>query len=219
MNPWMGLHIELLSDTAFGRGDGVAGLVDAEVQHDSYGFPYLSGKTLKGLLMAECAEVLGALEAANPIAHQDLLPQAAFLFGDPGSEQEQGYMHVGNACLPEDFRAAVALQKHPLSPDEVLEAFTTLRRQTAMDAGGAPKRNSLRTQRVILRQTAFEARLDFISSPVEESLALLAACVLALRRAGSHRHRGEGRIRARLHNQAGQDVTDALFVDFERQVR
>ena len=39
------LKIDLLSDTTLGRGDGVAGVVDAEVQHDAYGLPYLSGKT------------------------------------------------------------------------------------------------------------------------------------------------------------------------------
>lgn len=38
------LKFTLLSDTAFGRGDGVAGLVDAEVLHDPYGLPYLGGK-------------------------------------------------------------------------------------------------------------------------------------------------------------------------------
>lgn len=30
------LHLKLLSDATFGRGDGVAGLVDAEVEHDSH---------------------------------------------------------------------------------------------------------------------------------------------------------------------------------------
>ena len=31
------LKIKLLSDTTFGRGDGVAGIADQEVEHDSYG--------------------------------------------------------------------------------------------------------------------------------------------------------------------------------------
>lgn len=44
------IKIKLLSDTTFGRGDGVAGLVDQEVEHDQYGFPFLRGRTLKGLL-------------------------------------------------------------------------------------------------------------------------------------------------------------------------
>ena len=43
------LKMLLLSDTTFGRGDGVAGLIDQEVEHDPNGFPYLRGRTLKGL--------------------------------------------------------------------------------------------------------------------------------------------------------------------------
>lgn len=29
------LHLKLLSDTTFGRGDGVSGLVDQEIEHDT----------------------------------------------------------------------------------------------------------------------------------------------------------------------------------------
>ena len=42
------LRLTLLSDATFGSGDGVAGLVDAEVQHDYVGLPFLGGRTLKG---------------------------------------------------------------------------------------------------------------------------------------------------------------------------
>ncbi len=52
------LTLTLKSDTAFGRGDGVAGLINAEVQHDESGLPYLGGKTLKGLLGATCSDIL-----------------------------------------------------------------------------------------------------------------------------------------------------------------
>ena len=55
------LKIKLLSDTTFGRGDGVAGLVDQEVEHDPYGFPYLRGRTLKGLLSEECDNLIAIL--------------------------------------------------------------------------------------------------------------------------------------------------------------
>ena len=58
----LALTIELLTDTTFGRGDGVAGLVDEEVEHDSQtGLPIIRGRTLKGLLVEECANLLYAL--------------------------------------------------------------------------------------------------------------------------------------------------------------
>ena len=53
------LRLELLGDAIFGRGDGVAGLVDIDVEHDELGLPYLHGRGVKGLLRARCSEVLG----------------------------------------------------------------------------------------------------------------------------------------------------------------
>lgn len=44
------LHIELLSDATFGRGEGSAGEVDTEVEHDEFGIPFIGGKTVRGLL-------------------------------------------------------------------------------------------------------------------------------------------------------------------------
>jgi hypothetical protein len=59
------LKIKLESEAAFGRGDGVAGLVDAEVQHDDYGFPFLHGRTIKGLLVQECADIRTSLSSGR----------------------------------------------------------------------------------------------------------------------------------------------------------
>ena len=56
------VRLELLSAATFGRGDGVAGLVDREVEHDSNGFPFLRGRTLKGLLAESAEDLVFALE-------------------------------------------------------------------------------------------------------------------------------------------------------------
>jgi len=37
----LSLKFMLKTDTTFGRGDGVAGLIDSEVQHDEFGLPFL----------------------------------------------------------------------------------------------------------------------------------------------------------------------------------
>ena len=55
------LKIKLLSDTTFGRGDGVAGLIDQEVEHNPCGFPYLRGRTLKGFLSEEGDNLIAML--------------------------------------------------------------------------------------------------------------------------------------------------------------
>ncbi len=100
------VQLKLLSATTFGRGDGVAGFVDREVEHDAFGLPVLRGRTLKGLLAEECANILytldkqGRAEHWRPIAHK--------LFGSPGSVAEDiGAMRVGDGRPPKEFRDSV----------------------------------------------------------------------------------------------------------------
>jgi hypothetical protein len=214
------LKLELLSDATFGRGDGVAGLVDVEVQHDDYGLPYLGGRALKGLLGAECDDLVFALEKAGQGGRWQAV--ADRLFGRSGARmQGRALLRVGPARLPDDLRAAVAwdVDKELLTRAEVLETLTTLRRQTAMDpVTGAPRKETLRTLRLILRGTILTARLTFIEEPTDEDLALLAATVKALRRAGTGRNRGRGRLRVELLDGTGQPAGDTLFDDFRKAV-
>lgn len=225
------LSLQLLSDTTFGRGDGVAGEVDAEVQHDDYGLPYLGGKTLKALLTATCAEILYALELAHIADLPRWQASAQRLFGGPGSVSNRvGLMHVGDAQLPSDLRAAIAQdviaeRRRPGGPRftsaDVLASLTTVRRQTALDATGAPMQETLRSMRVIIRDTTFVSRLDFAANPDDLDLALLAACVSAFRRAGTGRNRGRGQLVAELYDQEpGQTgpVTSAYLARFRREV-
>lgn len=212
------LHLTLLSDATFGRGDRVAGLVDEEVEYDAAtGLPFLRGRTLKGLLVEECANIFFAL------AHSPVLPQleqaARFLFGQAGSTlEDDGHLHVGPALLPQTLREAITadVQAGRLTPAVVLESLTTIRRQTAVSENGAPEEGSLRAMRVVLRQMPFVAQLDFDQEPSEIAKALLAACVLALRRAGTGRNRGRGRLEAHLAN---ADFTAACFARFQQLIQ
>ncbi len=238
------LKLTLVSDTTFGRGDGVAGLVDTEVQYNEYGLPYLNGKTLKGLLGAECAEILFALEKSGAANLAIWKEAGKFLFGEPGSLVDAtARMKVSHAQLPNDLQAMIAADFKELAnsyPDEAtrkrqwslkrtenLEALTALRRQTAMDAKtGAPLRNSLRTMRVILRDTCFVAQLDFDPPLKDYPKWLLAACAKSFRRAGTGRHRGRGRLKVKLYDQSPFDFdSDEVvkpvnwFAEFEEQIR
>ena len=207
------LKFVLESDAAFGRGDGVAGIVDAEVQHDEWGCPYLGGRSLKGLLVLECAEILAALSDKSRWEKA-----ARRLFGNPGSALgDNALLSIGDAQLPSDLRAAIA-QDANAGREAVLESITALRRQTAMDEGGVPREHSLRTTRLVLRQTPFEAELYFAARPTESDLALLAACVKAFRRAGGGRNRGWGRLTAELLDTDHQPITDKYFAIFREGV-
>ncbi len=205
--PRLQIKIQLLSDTTFGRGDGVAGLVDQEVEHDAYGFPYLRGRTLKGLLREECENLIAVL----PSHESEWLSIAYKLFGEPGSDlNSKRILHVGDACLPQDLRAAVAQQidADQLTKTDVLNSLTTIRRQTSIEAlTGVPDKGSLRSARVIVRELELSANLDFEQEPTNAMKSLITVGTLALRHLGTGRHRGRGHVRCTLHNVDGNDMT------------
>lgn len=210
--PTYTLEIHLLSDTTFGRGDGVAGLIDQEVEHDQHGFPYLRGRTLKGLLSEECDNLIHAM--SHNQSHWQRV--AGELFGKPGSTLDtMGAIHVGDACLPEDLRQAVAHQisQGKLTRSEILDSLTTIRRQTAIHPEtGVPDKGSLRSARVVLRDLTFTADLSFEQQPTDDQLCLLMIGAKALRHLGSGRNRGRGHVRCRLHGASlPQDYLDRFF--------
>ncbi|HBE19301.1 MAG TPA: RAMP superfamily protein [Cyanobacteria bacterium UBA11149] len=205
------LRMKLLSDTTFGRGDGVAGLVDQEVEHDSSGFPYLRGRTLKGLLSEECDNLIAVLSCDHIRKHWKSV--ACHLFGKPGSTLETiSQMQVGDACLPEDLRQAVAYQikrqDNKLMRVDILQSLTAIRRQTAIDSKtGVADETSLRSARVVLRELEFTANLSFEVQPDRDTLTLLSVGTLALRRVGSNRNRGLGHIQCQLFDPDNKNIT------------
>lgn len=221
------IKIKLLSDTTFGRGDGVAGLIDSEVEHDRDGFPYLRGRTLKGLLSEECDNLVLLLPQSQ---RQKWLTVRNTLFGEPGSTDEtMAKMHVGDGCLPQDLRDAVAFQREKdgfPTREDVLNSLTAIRQQTAIDPeDGAPAEHSLRSFRVVIHDPvdaapSFEAPLFFDKNPTPEMLTLLGIGTLALRRIGSGRNRGRGHVKCTLHykdkdNNIDEDITTKNIKYFE----
>lgn len=193
----------LQSDATFGSGDGVAGLLDREVEYDeATGLPYLRGRTLKGLMNEEADNILDSLEAAMGDA-ADWQAIKDDLFGLSSSEvRKNGVVHFGRAQLPPGVRETVAESlraKNGPGAQDVLVSLTAVRRQTANTPDGIPVDGSLRTMRVVLRQTPFTAELVCKRplTPTEE--AFLAAVVLTFRRAGTGRNRGRGRLQTDLH--------------------
>ncbi len=131
------IHLKLKSDATFGRGDGVAGLVDEEVEHDAEtGLPFVRGRTLKGLLAEECANILFALSRQKSPVYANFEQAAKLLFGQPGSSlSDDAMMHVGPARLPKELRDAIEadVKRGDLKPADILESLTAIRRQTAVN--------------------------------------------------------------------------------------
>jgi len=207
--------LTLKSAATFGRGDGVAGWVDREIEHDADGFPFLRGKTLKGLLAESAENVVFALEGDGEEAQT--LPwhiAKKAIFGTEGAGvKERGSLHVGDARLPGTLRAAEGLSK-----EDVLYSLTGIRRQTSINEHGAPDHATLRSMRVLLPGVVLESPISFDGKhePTEAQKQLLAAAVLDLRRAGTGRNRGRGWLQAELDDDA---ATRALFDAFAEAIK
>lgn len=209
------LEIHLVSDTTFARGDGVAGVVDQDVEQDLLtGLPVIKGRTLKGLLVEECGNILYSLQATGSPAYTEMEAAAYHLFGVPGSGLHgQSILHIGAATLPPELIEMVQAGKY--HRDDVLNALTAIRHQTAVDPQTeSPLENTLRASRVVLRNTVFLAPVDTERDlePAEE--ALLAACIAAVRRAGQSRNRGRGHVCVTAHG-----LPDDALLRFAAYVR
>lgn len=220
------IRIKLKSAATFARGDGVAGLVDREIEHDDNGFPFMRGKTLKGLLAESAENILFALKVEEKDSKNPWRQAKNNLFGLPGrgDENERGILHIGDAQLPEKLRTAI-LYKSGLSKSDVLYSLTSIRRQTAINPDGAPDNASLRSMRVLLRGITLEAPIDFENLQLpnqqkDENLKveyqLLAATVLDFRHAGTGRNRGRGWLEARLDD---DKTTQEFFEEFANAIR
>ena len=221
------LEITTLSDGCFGSGEGLAGLVDLETAYErDTGLPIISGKTIKGLIVEAAGDLLYTTQHLQK--ENRWQQKANELFGQPGAGSASGnnLLRIGNASFPESIGNAL-LQKFQsqspndieLSPPEVLESLTSIRRQTAMDdETGIPDAGSLRSQRLVLRDTNFFARVDMTDD--SDALALFCACILSIHRGGSGRNRGKGRLKMRLLDD-GQEITkgqaELFFKSFNKE--
>jgi hypothetical protein len=218
------LRLKLRSATTFGRGDGVSGLVDREVEHDHHGFPFLRGRALKGLLAETAEDLAFAFEQQGVTKWMAIKNE---LFGNPGSSlDERGLLHVSDARIPENLRRLAVLEIEELrsgsgqpASDKILAALTGIRRQTAMNHFGAPERDTLRSMRVIVRGVVFESELSIDDLPEDDAeeprlkdyWTLLAGLALGLRHAGTGRNRGRGWLRATL-------IDDATTLEYFRRL-
>jgi len=195
MPPPQALTVGLLSDTTFARGEGTAGLVDVEVDHDEFGLPLVRAKRLHGLLRDGWLSLRGHFP--------DLAPAARKMLGEEADLKETAILRLGDALLPAGVRDwaeyALGREHHPLRPEQVLASLTDIRRQTAVSRlTGAPEETTLRSSRVVLRGLSFTAPLCWLEEPGAEVVCCLALCALAVRHGGWLRNRGRGFLRLTL---------------------
>ena len=185
MNYRCSIRIELLSDLCVSDGSAYNSLVDTDVCVDSYGFPYIPAKRLRGCLR-ECA---GELNDWGDDIRVNLL------FGREGAEKNGARFNLGNAYLEnydELVQFAAENKGHILvHPQNVLATFSYMRTQTSIDyETGVSSRTSLRTIRVVNKGLVFCAEVEIDREYLDE----LRRCCKILRHMGLARTRGLGEV-------------------------
>lgn len=204
------LVICLLSATTFGRGEGTAGEVDVEVEHDELGLPFLGGKSMHGLLRDTWLSMAPVFPNLQHAARRVLGPSRDLA--------ETSILRVGDAVVDDATRrwveAAVRRPTAPLSSGEVLRSLTDVRWQTSVDrASGGPESGTLRATRVVLCGLQFAAPLTWLELPTHQDLQVLALSALGTRHAGLGRNRGRGHIQVTIDGNLGR--TRALVEEVE----
>ncbi len=204
----MKIRIELLSDTCIGGGTGLGSLIDTDVEHDELGFPFIPARRLKGLLRESAVE---AMEDYQGAVSQKEIDE---LFGTEGDSD--GRMIIRNAYLKNYaalFREVKAINGDSsdhfhLDPDSVLNHYSIVRHQTAIDKDGIAKDDSLRAIRVVRKGNVFEAECE---APAEYEKVLAMIC-RGVRHMGINRTRGFGAVSVKLV--ADEDTTgNKVWVD------
>jgi len=160
----MKYRIDFLDFWHMGSGTGAGAALDATVLKDKEGFPYVPGRTLKGLLR-EMAEYLDASKALD-------------YFGDEGDKCASIY--VSNAQIAKEERAY--LNAHPHLKKHLFDKLTS----TRIDSKGVAEDKTLRRIEVVVPM-----RLE--GEIVCEDAAFIRKCMAMVKQMGLNRNRGLGR--------------------------
>lgn len=209
------LEITLDSETIFGSGHSMPGLVDIEIEKDSRSFPYLKGKTIKGKLR-EQAMLLNQLYKTKD--GQPLDKVLSRLFGLEGYEQG-AILAFSDARLPVKVEQEL---KHGLeiglfTENELFSGLTEIRSMTSINEEGTAAHGSLRSARVLRKGLRFEAELTFREEAEKLELSLLALAATMLQQLGTMQNRGKGAVRCRLLKD-GVDLSQQMADEFIREV-
>ena len=202
------IHVD--SPLSLGGGQGDVN-VDSDVIHDEYGMPYFPAKRLRGLLYESAIEVT---EMADLCGKQILTKRCVDeLFHHVEDTPVRLVIHNFYLEGYEEMRSEWAyIQckfKEYIRPEQVLEAYTSLRYQTAIDEKtGVAKDHSLRNIRVVDGPLTFTGTIE-IQHGTADHVRALALGLQNLRSAGQKRNRGFGKITCSMNDQE-KLVTEAL---------
>ena len=195
------LKIKSLSALCVSDGGVYNSSVDIDICHDSWGFPYIPAKRIRGCLR-ECATELSDWGMDIPWKN---------MFGYEGNSEHQAAVRIGDAYL-QDYEQMKALAlKHSgmtlFHPQNILRYFSYLRMQTSLNyETGVADDTSLRTMRVVNKGCVFYAEIQ-IRNEQKENLYInaLEKCCAILTEMGIARTRGLGQVRVTLEKMENPD--------------
>ncbi len=204
------LTITLKSPALIGSGEGFGAGIDSDVVFDDIGIPYIPAKRIKGCLRDAAVDVKAMFELSG-ISYPLQLDTT---FGLRGSRRSAP-VYFSNLTIHayeanyDWLRYLLNVKEHGkklyrdlLSSESILDAFTEIRQQTAIDPDGVAQDHALRTIRVVKADTCFSGviQVQGDGEGIRETLQL--AC-LQLRNFGTKRTRGFGEISCSLTGEQG----------------
>lgn len=222
MDTKMQIEIEALSPISLGSGQGDV-VVDSEIIHDELGIPYFPAKRLKGLLYEsamECADMLTVFPNGQQY--------------EAAVQETFGHCKTAVQCIVHNFyiqdyekiakelKAVEEAFPACVQPTDVLEEYTSLRYQTAIDENGIAKDtvidendsakdtavdkngiakdHSLRNIRVVNEHILFTGEIGLLQAE-QIHIDMLTLALKNLQYAGMKRNRGFGHIECRIRHQ------------------
>ena len=183
------IRVELLSDTCFSSGEVYNSAVDTDIFCDANGIPVIGGKRLKGCIR----------EAAEELRDWGYMIDVEGIFG--ARYDKNSVIHISDA-KPEQYDqyiSELSVRNNPMlvHPSRVLDAFTYIRTQTAVDQEGIADRNTLRSIRVIKKGLVFFAPVKFRCDEEKkrEYAGQMVKICKVVRHMGLNRTRGMGSVK------------------------
>jgi CRISPR/Cas system CSM-associated protein Csm3 (group 7 of RAMP superfamily) len=221
------LQITLLSHTLIGSGEGFGTVIDTDVVFDDVGIPFIPAKRVKGCLKDSAEDVKKMFNDSGIEGSLNMLGT----FGEIGKEFDEHGEKIcqatySNLTIVEyeankqwlKYLSDKATYGNVLSKETIMNTFTTIRQQTAIDENGVAKAHSLRTIRVVKKGYTFygDIQIDSDEKKIVEIVETLALACLNLRRIGTKRNRGFGEVACKLFDtQNNTDVIPSMMKKLE----
>ncbi len=221
----MKLRLELttLSDTLIGSARSFGTIIDSDIVFDDIGLPYIPAKRIKGLFRNALVDLFKARGFEALSSSEDEVIKE--LFGTIGKNEPESSTIFDNLYLAdtelmthwlnyfyENFNVAISKQ-------QVMEYFTQLRSQTAIDSEmGIAKDHSLRTFRVLKKGFTFMGNIE-IQDASDEILELLTYASMYIKRVGSMRNRGFGNVKLELYEESGKSLNEDIKTKLEEECK